>query len=44
MTGRASTTIPPATITTDITAADADDPDTTEDDPYFASEATLRDE
>ena len=41
--GRASTTIPPATITVDDTwLVDADDPDATEDDPYFASEELLR--
>ena len=41
--GRASTSIPPATITVDDSwLVDVDDPDATEDDPYFVSEATLR--
>ena len=36
--GRASTTIPPATITVDDTwLVDPDDPDATEDDPHFAA-------
>ena len=40
--GRASTTIPPATITVDDTwLVDPDDPDATEDDPHFASEEPL---
>ena len=40
--GRASTTIPPATITVDDTwLVDPDDPDATEDDIHFASEEPL---